>query len=135
MNQTEWLTLARKVKAAYAKNPKALADKVKLTKVLNVFEAVYDDRSTTNEEHFYLGKLIGTGRIEGTQEQVLGTVKDAIRRTINFVANEPNMDCRRAELYSTALVNCLDKEKFKSNLDVILAKHRPTLEDIANGCI
>lgn len=135
MNQKEWLELARGVKSAYAANSKALVDKTKLISVISAFEAVYEDRLTTNEEHFYLGKLIGTGRIEGTREQVLGTVNGAVERTIKFVANASSLDCGRAEIYSSVLVNCLDKEMFKSSLDVTLAKYRSTLEAIAKGSV
>lgn len=134
MDQQEWLELAKDVRAAYVSKPLAApADKAKLTSVINAFEAVYDDRSTNNEEKFYIGTLVQSGRIEGKAEEILGTVKGAIQRTIHHVTSEPNIDCMRAALYSRTLVNCLEKEKFKSNLDTTLANYRVILEDIAKG--
>lgn len=132
-NQKKWLELAYEVKSAYAKDNVKLANKGKLILVIEAFESVYKDRSTANEEHFYLSKLIGTGRIEGTLDEVLGTVNSAIQRSVLFISNEPQISCSQAEVFSTALVNCLDKEKFNSELDTTLAPYHSTLIDIAKG--
>lgn len=132
-NQKKWLELAHEVKSAYAKDKVKLANKGKLILVIEAFESVYKDRSTANEEHFYLGKLIGTGRIEGTIDEVLGTVDSAIQRSVLYISNEPKISCSQAEVFSTALVNCLDKEKFNSELDTTLAPYYSTLIDIAKG--
>jgi hypothetical protein len=73
--QEDWKKLAQSVKAAYVKQDKMqIVEKTKLISILEAFGAAYNARSTNNEHDFYLGKLIGTGRIEGTVEQVMGTV-------------------------------------------------------------
>jgi hypothetical protein len=132
--QEDWKKLAQSVKAAYVKQDKMqIVEKTKLISILEAFGAAYNARSTNNEHDFYLGKLIGTGRIEGTVEQVMGTVPVQLEKSIKFIQATPNIYASQAAIFSETLINCLDKESFSTSLDIILAPYINVMEDIAKG--
>lgn len=133
MRQKEWLKLAYAVKSAYSAKDESAANKEKLIEVVSAFKAAFDARSTKNENDFYLGKLIRTGRVEGTHDEVMGTVPGQVQKSIEFINSQPLVYCNQAAIFSEALINCIDKELFKIPLDEVLAPYKNTLEDIARG--
>lgn len=134
MNQQEWKTLAQGVKAAYAKKDSMqVVDKTKLVHVLEAFGVLYSVRASKNEDDFYLGKLIGTGRIEGTRAEVMGTVPVQLEKSIEFIKNQPTIYASQASIFSETLINCLDKETFGTSLDIVLTPYKNVLQDIAQG--
>lgn len=134
MVQQDWKQLAQLVKAAYASQAgMQIVDKLKLIQVLEAFGAAYSMRASDNEHDFYLGKLIGTGRIEGTAEQVMGTVPAQLQKTIAFIQDKPAIYASQAAIFSEPLINCLDKESFSTSLDLVLAPYLTAMEDIAKG--
>jgi hypothetical protein len=136
VNQQDWKTLAYDVKAAYAKqDPMQAVDKTKLINVLEAFGVLYNIRASKNEHDFYLGKLIGTGRVEGTAAEVMGTVPVQLEKTIEFIKNKPAIYASQASIFSESLINCLDKETFGTSLDILLAPYKSVLQDIAQGNI
>jgi|LIDZ01.1.fsa_nt_gi hypothetical protein len=136
MNQQEWKKLAQNVKGAYAdQDPMQVVDKTKLVNVLEAFGALYNSRASKNEHDFYLGKLIGTGRVEGTAAEVMGTVPVQLEKTIEFIRNKPAIYASQASILSESLINCLDKEIFGTSLDIVLTPYKNVLQDIAQGNI
>nr|BCU00365.1 hypothetical protein [uncultured bacterium] len=132
--QQEWKKLATSVKSAYSKqSDKVVVDKLKLAQVLEAFGAVYNARSSKNEESFYLGKLISTGVFEGNVEQAMGTVPVQLQKTIEFIRKAPQIYASQAAIFSEPLINCLDKESFETSLDIVLSPYIAVLEDIAKG--
>lgn len=134
VSQQAWKTLAYGVKAAYSKqDPMQAVDKTKLAQVLEAFGVLYSVRASQNEHDFYLGKLIGTGRVEGTAAEVMGTVPVQLEKTLEFIKKNPAIYASQASIFSESLINCLDKETFGISLDVVLAPYKTVLQDIAHG--
>jgi len=93
--------------------------------IVRAFGALYECRKTRNEEDYYLGNLKSTGRLEGTREEVLGTVSDAIERTIEYFSKESRIFPHQAEILARNLINVLWKERFKIDVDAVLAPYAP----------
>lgn len=127
--------LVNGVHQAYARASDVVVDKHKLLAVLNAFETLYNARTTKKEEGYYIGNLIGTGKIEGMYKDVLGTVPQAIGRTRAFIDNSAAMHSHQGEFIARNLVYVLRKENFVSEPVVLLAPYIGILKDISLGNI
>lgn len=134
METQHWLTLAEKVHQNYADaEPDTPINLERFLTVLDVFAALHAGRASENDGGYYLGNLIGTGRFEGTMEQVLGTVPQAIERTHLFYRQKGVIYSHQAEIVTRNLIAVLRKEKFKQSLDMLLARFAEPLNNLASG--
>jgi hypothetical protein len=135
MTQQEWLQLARSVRSVYLNNNEKMANKNKLLHILEAFEALYNIKtSPTNNDKIYLSNLIQTGIIEGTYEEITGTVTSQLKQTIDFIKKPTrNIFCNQASYFSENLLNCLQIEEFNFQLDPVLAPFKQSLDSVANG--
>ena len=96
---------------------------------------LYQHRANDDFDGYYLGNLIKTGRIEGTMEEVLGTVEQALERTINFIKQSDKIYGSQAEFYSRNFKVILEKS-FTEDPETLLGRDRlDDLTIIAHGFI
>lgn len=132
-SHTEWLRIAKLIQDKYTQMDRSVVDKKRLLVVLRAFEIIYDARATLNENYYYIGNLIQTGKIEGTREEIIGTVSEAIERTKRFISRSERISGRQASIFARNLVAILTLEEFSSDLGTLLAPHYETLYGLAGG--
>lgn len=124
---------ANGVHIAYKKanNPEVNKDKILL--IISAFEELYSNKTSETHDNYYIGNLIGTGKSEGTYEQVVGSVTEAINRTKKFIENSDKIHSSQCEYFARNLLVILEKESFKQPVNTILMPYLSTISDIENG--
>lgn len=133
--QIRYLALIQSIKKAYRQAPNGPVNLQRFLTLIDVFEALYQDRATDEVGDNYLNAFVGTGIIEGRVADILGTVPEAIQRQRLYTTNKGQVDASQAAVHIDALIKCLDRERFNSPVETTLAPFTTTLQQMANGQI
>ncbi|BCD99848.1 hypothetical protein [Marinagarivorans cellulosilyticus] len=129
--------IGKKIEESYRKEShKNLA--VSKNSIIIVIDSFFDlsqERDNKESDSYYLGNLISTGRIEGTKEEVFGTLKDAVERTKDLIMKSDEIYASQCSFYSRNLKVILEKENFEKDPRQVLGDRVKRLEEIASGKI
>lgn len=112
-----------------------VVDKSKIILVIDSFLQLYNCVEDDGSDSYYIGNLMPTGHIEGTRDEVVGTVSDAVKRTKDFIISSDEIYASQCSFYSRNLKVVLEKERFNKDPRKILGEHVRTLEEISEGKI
>jgi hypothetical protein len=113
----------------------ATADKEKIILAIEGFYELF--KKTTSDIHhaYYRGNMISSARFEGNIEEILGTVDQAVARTIDFINNAEVVHASQCEFFSRNIDVILRSESFSEPPADILEPYLEGLTDIATGNI
>lgn len=133
----ELLEIGRNIQKAYSDktHKNFVVDKNKIILVIDSFFDLYNLIESKPDDNYYLGNLISTGKVEGTREEVLGNVSDAVGRTIKFIKESNEIYASQCEFYSRNFKVLLEKETLKKEPLTVLGSKMKDLENIALGNI
>ncbi len=110
--------------------------------ILDAFDAIMKSRSTPaalkqENDSYYCSNLVGTGRIEGTREQNIGFLQDAIIRTKQLLMSQNQAHPAQADNFPKSFRHCLNlkEESWPAPLDTYLKPYALVLVDIARGSV
>lgn len=129
--------VGKKIEESYRKESHndTVVNKDSVIFVIDSFFELYQSRKNKEDDFYYLGNLISTGRIEGTRDEVFGTIKDAVERTKGFLMKSDEVYASQCALYSKNLKVILEKEEFDRDPRQVLGERVQRLEEIASGNI
>ncbi len=127
--------LGYKVHDAYRKASfdNIYANKEKIILIIECFYEVHKRISGESHDGYYLGNLTSSGKLEGKVEDVLGSVEQAVARTINFIRTSDKIHSSQCEYFSRNLKVILEKEIFSEDPQEILSDNLSELDEIARG--
>ena len=109
------------------------ADKEKIILVIECFFDLYKKKSGDTHDGYYIGNLISSGKTEGKVEDIIGTVEQAVNRTIEFIRKSEKVHSSQCEYFSRNLKVILEKEDFLEPPQDILNKSINELNKISQG--
>ncbi|MHC6657052.1 hypothetical protein [Aeromonas salmonicida] len=129
--------VGKKIEESYRKESHndIVVNKDSIIFVIDSFFELYQSRKNKEDDFYYLGNFISTGRIEGTRNEVFGTIKDAVERTKGFIMKSDEVYASQCSFYSRNLKVLLEKEKFDRDPRQVLGERVQRLEEIASGNI
>lgn len=129
----DWQKLASEVQYKYA-HTQSDVDKGKLRDVVLAFQALMTIRKSQKYDPYYVGNFPKSGEIEGTWEQVVGTVVIATERALQLIDARATIDSNLAEFMARNLPKAL-QEDFTDlgQIRVSLAPYLDSLLSVATG--
>ncbi|EKA7412764.1 hypothetical protein OL305_004584 [Vibrio parahaemolyticus] len=124
--------LGQQVHLAYKNSAQSTVNKDDIKTVVLSFHELYKHVAEEVHDSYFLGNLIKTGKIEGTKEEVLGTIDDAVERTISFIDNSQDLTTSQCEFFARNLKEILEKHSFTKPVEDILENYLNTLNLIAH---
>lgn len=112
-----------------------IANKESIILVVEVFSELFKKITSDTHNGYYRGNLISTGRIEGNIKEILGTVEQAVTRTIDFINASEIVHASQCEFFSRNIDVILRDESFSEPPLDILSPYLDELNRIAAGNI
>ncbi|BBO57035.1 hypothetical protein [Cobetia sp. AM6] len=133
---SELKSIGIRVEESYRKAERTKSvSKGKIILVLETFLDLYNSISSSGHDRYFIGNLIGTGRIEGTSDEVFGTVENAVQRTKSFIEHSEYIYASQCSFYSRNLKVILEQGSFRKNPQEIIGDRRQKLQEISLGSI
>ncbi len=108
--------------------------------ILDVFEALMRSRNTTmtlrlGNDRYYMSNLVATGRMEGTLDEIFGTLQQAIDRTKRLLLKQNEVHPAQGDNFPKSFRHCLNlkQETWPSPLHSYLERYAVGLVEIARG--
>ena len=111
------------------------ANKEKIILAIESFYELFKKISSDTHYAYYRGNMISSSKFEGNIEDILGTVDQAVTRTIDFINNAEVVHASQCEFFARNIDVILRNESFSEPPADILEPYRERLNDIATGSI